>query len=603
MKTGRLMYRLGRHGKGSYLILLLIFPMMAMPEAVVGLVAKAFIDVLQGVPHLSFLYGKITFAVGETVPERIDVCIYLVAILLGLRVYHSIPYFGGYYWYTRLRMTLTGLLIRNMLTSVFRMPGAISLSGTPGEAISRFRGDADLSVGLILASQDVFASLLVGVVAIVLLMTVNAKITFIIFLPLFVIVIIAHVASARIERYREAARKATGDVTSVIGEVFGAVQAVQVACAEDRVIKHLKEFNEIRRRTGLRDLILGGILGAIFQGISTIGLGMVLILVGRQMRDGTFSAGDFALFQHFLPWVMAIPGSLGGFLIQMQQAGVSVRRMIEMLHGDPPEKLVEGGPVYLWGEFPEVPFHQRQPDHGFDLLEARGITYKYPASDRGIEDATLSIPRGALVVVTGQVGSGKSTLLRALIGLLPTQSGEIRWDGRLIESPGDFFVPPRCAYVPQVPHLYSESLKDNILMGLPEDKVDIDGAIHSAVMERDLPELENGLETIVGPKGVKLSGGQIQRAAAARMFIRDTDVLVLDDLSSALDVDTERLLWERIYQNPSATCVVVSHRMSVFRKADHILVLKDGRIESQGTLTELLKSSDELKKIWTGETE
>lgn len=98
MKAGRLMLRLGSHGRGSYLILLLIFPAMTMPEALTGLIAKAFIDILQGVPHLSFLYGKITFAVGETVPQRIDACLYLVAILLGLRIYHSIPYFGGFYW-------------------------------------------------------------------------------------------------------------------------------------------------------------------------------------------------------------------------------------------------------------------------------------------------------------------------------------------------------------------------------------------------------------------------------------------------------------------------------------------------------------------------
>lgn len=490
-----------------------------------------------------------------------------------------------------------------MLNSVFRLPGAISLSDTPGEAISRFRGDADLAVGLILSSQNLIANLLLGFVAMGLLMTVNATITFIIFLPLFTIVIVAHVASARVEKLREASREATGEVTSVIGEVFGAVQAVQVACAEDRVIGHFRKFNEIRRKTGLRDLLLGGILGVIFQGVGTIGLGLVLILVGRQMRAGAFSAGDFALFQYYLPWVMAIPGSLGGFLIQMQQVGVSVRRMIEMLYGSPPEKLVEGGPVYLWGKFPEIPFKRKLLDHRFDRLEATGLTYKYPNTDRGIEDATLSIPRGSLVVITGQVGSGKSTLVRTLIGLLPMQRGEIRWNSALVESPGDFFTPPRCAYVPQVPHLFSESLKDNILMGLPEDKVDVDAAIHGAVMERDLPELEDGLETIVGPKGVKLSGGQIQRTAAARMFVRDTDILVMDDLSSALDVDTERLLWERIHQNPSVTCIVVSYRSSVLREADHIVVLKDGRIESQGNLAKLIESSDELKKIWTGETE
>ncbi len=600
MKSGRLMFHLGRRAWGPYLIILLLYPVMASPQAVTGLITKAIIDVLQGATSLSFLYGRLSFVVGTTVSDRIDACVYFVAVLLGLRILHAIPYFGGFYWYTRLRLVLSAVLNRNMLKSIFRLPGAVGLSGTPGEAISRFRGDSDMAVGFVLASQEVVSSLILGIVALALLVTVDTRITLIVFVPLFVVLLGAHVASAMVEKYRQAAREATGAVTSVIGEVFGAAQAVQVACAEDRVINRLREFNEVRRKTGLKDLLLGGIIGVIFQGVGTIGLGMVLLLVGRQMRTGVFSAGDFALFQFYLPWVMGIPGSLGGFLIQAKQVKVSVRRLVEMLHGEPPERLVEAGPVYLWGAFPEVPFDVKQPQDRLEKLEATGLTYKHPKSGRGIENVDLRIPRGSLVVVTGQVGSGKSTLLRSLIGLLPAQEGEIRWNSTRVEDPGNFFIPPRCAYVPQVPHLYSESLKDNILMGLSEDKVDLDAAIHSAVMEKDTSELEKGLETVVGPLGVKLSGGQIQRTAAARMFVRDTDLVVFDDLSSALDVDTERALWERVSEKSAATCLVVSHRPSVLRRADNIIVLKDGKVESQGVLDDLLDTSDELKQIWKG---
>ncbi len=149
-----------------------------------------------------------------------------------------------------------------------------------------------------------------------------------------------------------------------------------------------------------------------------------------------------------------------------------------------------------------------------------------------------------------------------------------------MDDPATFFVPPRSAYTPQSPRLFSESLRENLLLGVPEEPRALEQALYTAVLERDIKELDQGLDTVIGPKGVKLSGGQSHRAAAARMLLRGADLLVFDDLSGALDVETERVLWERVFARRELTCLVVSHRRAALRRADTIILLRDGVVEA-----------------------
>jgi ATP-binding cassette subfamily B protein len=276
--------------------------------------------------------------------------------------------------------------------------------------------------------------------------------------------------------------------------------------------------------------------------------------------------------------------------------------MLVLLQDAPPRTLVAHHPLYLSRPAPEIILPIKEDSDRLEVLEAINLTYRYPDSGRGIEGINLQLARGTLTVITGRVASGKTTLLRVLLGLLTREAGEIRWNGTLVTDPASFFVPPRSAYTPQVPHLFSDTLKENILFGLPEKVVDLPDAIYTAVMESDVAGLERGLGTVIGTRGVKLSGGQVQRTSAARMLVRNAELLVFDDISSALDVETEHAFWTRLFIAPKRTYLVVSHRRAVLQRADHVIILKEGRVEDEGTLQTLLETSEEMKLLWREDT-
>ncbi len=557
---------------------ILVYFILPIP---LGLATRAFFDALAGQSVALSVWSAIALLVAFQVVE----------VVAG-------PLLGNPW--SPLQQKSQVLLQRNLFAGILRGYGRYGLPESAGETISRFRDDPESIADTLDALSDLIGRTFFAAGAAVVMWRINPTITVALFVPLLLSSFLTEALGNRIMAYRVASRAATGRLTGFLGELAGAQLVVKVGGAIRHAVARLAELGELRRRAAVRDTVFEQLLNAFNFNIVHLGTGLVLLLGARAIYEGSFTVGDLALFVVYLDQLTWYPAEVGRLISDLKRIEVSFGRMRAIVPGEAPAELVAPAPVYLRGEpLPPLP---ALPRERLEQVELRNLTHIHPGSERGITGASFALQRGSFTVITGRIGAGKTTLLHVLLGLLPRDDGEIRWNGRPVDDPATFFVPPHSAYTPQVPRLFSETLRENLLLGRHDDPAALDAAIHAAVLEPDLAALDRGLDTLVGPRGVKLSGGQVQRAAAARMFVQDAELLVFDDLSSALDAETEAELWRRLFaRGRDVTCLVVSHRPAALRRADQVLLMDAGRLVARGSLDQLLASSAEMQLLWRDE--
>jgi ATP-binding cassette subfamily B protein len=489
-------------------------------------------------------------------------------IVAGLLVTLPAPYYTGKWfpeWWVR-------QMLRISLRLVHGQTGARRVSAhTPAEVVAQ-GGDTERVVMLADNLIDQFA----GVVILVSMTLVSGSIVPALFFggTMLVSGLAATMFGPRLERAARRTVAARAEFATALVSSLSAARTVKLAGATGPVLAHLAGLDGVRSDRQRREIsvqVWARSTPSMVSGLLPVGA-WALYLSGAMSPGATLVAVSTLGAARWFAWTTA------SLVSQLPSARVWTRRTVGMAGVGAYSAPVPGVDLSA-GTAPAPAVALRHPLRRLDLA---GFSAVHEDGTVGVRDIDLTVRRGQLVLVVGPVGSGKSSLLRALAGIVH-HTGTLHWNGRPVTEPELFLRPNQVGYVAQLPRVLSGTIADNIQLGR---EMDAAGAVSTAQLDHDLAAAGAGLGLLIGHKGTRLSGGQLQRLALARALAPRTELLIADDVSSALDVTTELELWRALREH-GVTVVGSTSKRAALAQADLVVVLLAGEAVAQGTWREL----------------
>lgn len=459
----------------------------------------------------------------------------LLATLLPLSV-NVTKQLGGCLFSTA-QKNINNNLKRYIYNKINHVPLSANLKEMSGEIIIRFRDDVEDVVNFFTEIYNQIPKLMMSVVNLIVMFHVNKLFTTIVVLPVLVVIFTIHFIQEKLVKNKRLAREATDKATQYLGDIFNSLDAIKLSDKTDSYLKHYKELCETRGKYSVKDTVLQKFLSVFSLNLMFLALAVILFFTYDAIHQGVFTIGNFILFEYYFWFMTDLPNSFSSIYSKYKQMSVAKQRILS------------------YDEISEE--HKMDQDKNKDV-EGVLIQKQY------------QIHKNEICIIKGGNGSGKSTLLK---NIFSNNSDVMSWLNKKGERVDEYVTPPQMCFLSQTTHLITGSIKENMCMDLKYDEKKMKDILEFVNLGEEFRTGKLKLESIVGEGGEQLSGGQMKRMALARLLYHDPEVILLDDVTSGLDIVTEKKVMDNLQSLKDKIIIIISNNNQFDSYGDCIITL------------------------------